>query len=100
MLTPGREQNGEDRHSSCEVEIEVGATSRNVTVRPDFDFVMSVSFGPVKAAEDGVLADAKPACVALVPMSEPTPWPRTFPLWRLKTPLAFFPHSAVPPLPG
>jgi len=92
MLIPGREQNGEDRHSSCEVEIEVGATSRNVTVQPDFDFAMSVSFGPVKAAEDGVLADAKTPCVALVPVSEPAPWTRTFPLWRLRPDSIFVAH--------
>jgi hypothetical protein len=92
MLIPDREQNGEDRHSSCEVEIEVGATSRNVTVQPDFDFAMSVSFGPVKAAEDGVLADAKTPCVALVPVSEPAPWTRTFPLWRLRPDSIFVAH--------
>jgi hypothetical protein len=92
MLTPGREQKGEDRHSSCEDKIEADATSRNVTVQPDFDFQMSVSFGPVEAVEDGVLADAKPACVALVPMSEPTPWPRTFPLWRLRPDSIFVAH--------
>ena len=92
MLIPDREQNGEDRHSSCEVEIEVGATSRNVTVQPDFDFAMSVSFGLVKAAEDGVLADAKTPCVALVPVSEPAPWTRTFPLWRLRPDSIFVAH--------
>jgi hypothetical protein len=88
---PRREQNGQDRHSFCEVEIEVGATSRNVTVQPDFDFAMSVSFGP-GAVEDGVLADAKPACVALVPMSEPAPWPRSFPLWRSRPDSIFVAH--------
>jgi hypothetical protein len=95
MLIPDREQNGEDRHSSCEVEIEVGATSRNVTVQPDFDFAMSVSFGPVKAAEDGVLADAKTPCVALVPVSEPAPWTRTFPLWRLRPDSIFVAHLSA-----
>src|SRR5258708_23303872 len=38
MLNGARERNGEDRHSSCEDKIEAGATSRNVTVQPDFDF--------------------------------------------------------------
>jgi hypothetical protein len=89
---PGRERNGEDRHSSCEDKIEAGAMSRNVTVQPDFDFQMSASHGPVEAAEDGVLTDAKPACVALVPMSEPAPWPRTFPLWRLRPDSIFVTH--------
>ena len=31
------EQNGGNRHSPCEDEIEARATSQNVTVKPDFD---------------------------------------------------------------
>ncbi len=53
---------------------------------------MSVRFGPEQAAEDGVLPDAKPPCVALVPMSEPAPWTRAFPRWRSQPDSIFVTH--------
>ncbi len=38
---------------------------------------MPVSDEPEQAAADGVLPDAKSACVALVPVAQPAPWTRT-----------------------
>ena len=38
---------------------------------------MSGSGQPEQAVDDGVVADARPACVALVPMAQPTEWTRT-----------------------
>ena len=35
---------------------------------------MSDSGQPEQAADDGGIADARPACVALVPVAEPTEW--------------------------
>jgi hypothetical protein len=51
-----------------------GVTSQNVTVRPDFDFAMSDSAQPEQVIEDGSVADARPACVALVPVTQRTEW--------------------------
>jgi hypothetical protein len=42
--------------------------------------------------EDRVLADAKSACVALVPMSEPAPWTRTARLRRSRPDSIFITH--------
>jgi hypothetical protein len=42
--------------------------------------------------EDSVLADAKPPCVALVPMAEPAPWTRTARLWRSRPDSIFITH--------
>jgi hypothetical protein len=38
---------------------------------------MSGSGRPDQAVDDGGVADARPACVALVPMAQPTEWTRT-----------------------
>jgi antitoxin (DNA-binding transcriptional repressor) of toxin-antitoxin stability system len=38
---------------------------------------MSASGQPGQAEDDGIVADAGPACVALVPMAQPTQWTRT-----------------------
>jgi hypothetical protein len=53
---------------------------------------MPVNYGPEQAAEDGVLADARPACVALVPMSEPAPWTRTAGSWLTRPDSNFVTH--------
>ena len=68
-----KEQNGEYRHGPCEDGIEKGATSQNVTVQPDFD-AMSVSGQPEQSVDEGVVADEKPACVALVPVVPTLHW--------------------------
>jgi hypothetical protein len=47
---------------------------------------------PGETIEDGVLADAKPACVALVPMSEPAPSTRTALRWRSRPDPIFITH--------
>jgi hypothetical protein len=39
---------------------------------------MSASDRPQPAADDVVLFDAKPPCVALVPMARPAPWTQHF----------------------
>jgi hypothetical protein len=51
-----------------------GVTSQNVTVQPDFDFAMSDSGQPEQVIEVGSVADARPACVALVPVTQRTEW--------------------------
>jgi hypothetical protein len=51
-----------------------GATSQNATVEPDFDFAMLSTDGREQAADDGVVADAKPASVALVPTVQSAQW--------------------------
>lgn len=38
---------------------------------------MSGSGRPEQTVDDGVVADARPACVALVPVAQPTEWTRT-----------------------
>ena len=55
---------------------EKGVTSRNVTVQPDFRMAMSGSGRPEQAAHPGGVAGARPDCVALVPMVQPTEWTR------------------------
>jgi hypothetical protein len=47
---------------------------------------------PGETIEDGVLADAKPACVALVPMSEPALSTRTARLWPSRPDSIFITH--------
>jgi hypothetical protein len=37
---------------------------------------MPISDQPEPTAEESVVADAKPACVALVPLVQPAPWSR------------------------
>jgi hypothetical protein len=39
---------------------------------------MSASDRPEPTADDGVVLDAEPACMALVPMVRPTPWSQHF----------------------
>jgi hypothetical protein len=51
--------------------------SRNVTVQPGFRFQMSGSGRPEQTEYEGDVTDARPACVALVPMVQPTEWTRT-----------------------
>ena len=38
---------------------------------------MTDSGRPERTVDDGVVADARPACVALVPLAQPTEWTRT-----------------------
>jgi|SRR5579872_5084404 len=52
---------------------EKGVTSQNVTVQPEFRFAMSDLERP---EETGVLAEASPPCVALVPLVQSTQWSR------------------------
>ena len=48
--------------------------SRNMTVQSDFDFATSASEQPDEAAGESAAGDAKPACVALVPMARQAEW--------------------------
>ena len=52
---------------------EKRVTSQNVTVQPEFGFAMSDLERP---EETGVLAEASPPCVALVPLVQSTQWSR------------------------
>ena len=53
-----------------------GGTSQNVTVPSGFWFAMSDTGQPEQTVDDGVLSDAKPPCVALVPLVRSAPWSR------------------------
>src|SRR5205085_1246084 len=60
---------------------ERGVTSQNVTVQPEFD--LSDIGRPQEMASDGLLAEAAPPCVALVPLVQPAQWsPAIIPLPR------------------
>jgi hypothetical protein len=74
------------------VEIEAGAASQNWTVQPDFDFSMPDTDRPHQTTADGDYADARPACVALVPMSEPLRSTPTARLWRSRPDSIFITH--------
>jgi hypothetical protein len=76
-LRRGQEQSAQNRHGPCDDKIAKGATSQNMTVQPGFDFAMLDTDRPEQTAEDGALADAKPACVALVPVIPAAQWSRT-----------------------
>src|SRR5256714_6648945 len=73
MLRARQEPIGKRRHAPCEENIVAGAMSRNVTVQPGFRVAMS-SDRPEQTADDGVVADGKPACVALVPQIPAVCW--------------------------
>jgi hypothetical protein len=76
MLASRREQTCQKRHGPCEDESAKRATSQNATIQPGFRFAMLSNGRPEQPVEDGVVADAKPACVALVPVIPVTPWSR------------------------
>jgi len=77
-LLSRREQTREKRHGSCEDEMTRG---RNVPKRDSsagFRFAMLSNGRPEQTIEAGVVADAKPACVALVPVTTSAQWSRTY----------------------
>lgn len=49
-------------------------TSQNVTIQPGYDLAMSGTDRPEQTLDECFLADAKPACVALVPMVQQAQW--------------------------
>jgi hypothetical protein len=53
---------------------ERGVASQNVTVQPEFD--LSDIGRPEEMASDGLLAEAAPPCVALVPLVQSAQWSR------------------------
>jgi hypothetical protein len=70
-----RERMSVQRHGPCEVGIGKRVTSQNVTLA-GFRFAMTDSGRPEQTVDDGVVVDARPACVALVPLAQPTEWTR------------------------
>jgi hypothetical protein len=56
------------------VSVQRAQTSQNVTVQPGYDLAMSVTDRPEQTTDECVLGDAKPACVALVPMVQSAQW--------------------------
>ena len=74
MLDGHSERTRTDRHRPCD---KGAVTGRDVPKRDNstgFRCAMSGTDQPGQAADDGVLADAKPPCVALVPMVTPARW--------------------------
>jgi hypothetical protein len=82
MLRDRPEQTRLNRHSACE---ESRATGRDVPKRDSsvgFRFAMLNSARPEATADDGGIADVRPACVALVPVVSTVHWSRV-PDWQL-----------------
>jgi hypothetical protein len=52
----------------------MGVLSQNVTIQAGFRLAMVNRDGPQQTAVDGVVADAEPACMALVPTVQPAQW--------------------------
>lgn len=71
------EPNGRDRHGFCEVEFGKGRHAPKCDSSTGFRFAMSDGGRPEQATDNGVVADARPACVALVPVAQQTEWTRT-----------------------
>jgi hypothetical protein len=76
MLVSRREQTCEKRHGPCEDEMTGGRDVPKRDSSAGFRFAMLSSGRPEQTVEDGVVADAKPACVALVPVIPVAPWSR------------------------
>jgi hypothetical protein len=76
MLHGGQEPIGLERHAPCEARIESGSNVPNCDSPAGFQVAMSSSDRPEQTPDDGLLADDKPACVALVPVLAAAHWPR------------------------
>jgi hypothetical protein len=71
-----REQTGENRHGSCDNEVTKGRHVPKRDSSAGFRLAMSDIGRPEQTIDDGGVADAKPPCVALVPVVQPAHWTR------------------------
>jgi hypothetical protein len=76
-LLTRREQTRWNRHGPCEEGITKGRSVPKRDSSAGFRFAMSSNGRPEQTIEDGVVAEAKPACVALVPVTTSAQWSRT-----------------------
>jgi hypothetical protein len=76
MLLSRREQTCQKRHGPCEDEMTAGRNAPKRDSSAGFRFAMLSNGRPEQPVEDGVVADAKPACVALVPVIPVAAWSR------------------------
>jgi hypothetical protein len=76
MSLSRREQTGEGRHSFCDDEIEKGVAVPKPDSSAGFRFAMLNTDQPEQNVDldDGVVPEAKPACVALVPVTPSAQW--------------------------
>jgi hypothetical protein len=68
------ERIAENRHSLCDDEVAMGRNVPKCDSSAGFRFAMLDSDRPEQTVDDSVLADAKPACVALVPVVTSAQW--------------------------
>ena len=68
------EQTGESRHSPCDDEIEKGVAVPKPDSSAGFRFAMLNTGQPEQRVDDDVVPEAKPACVALVPVTPSAQW--------------------------
>jgi hypothetical protein len=71
-----REQTGENRHGSCDDEATKGRHVPERDSSAGFRLAMLDTGRPEQTIDDGGVADAKPPCVALVPMVPAVHWKR------------------------
>jgi hypothetical protein len=66
-----RQRAAENRHNPCEDEVEKGRNVPNRDSSAGFRLAMLSNGRPEQVVDDGAPADARPACVALVPTVSP-----------------------------